>query len=146
MLKVLVAKLPGYEAQLSELVEFIRAVRCSDEREKGLEVRLVGLGDLSVRLGDCDILIFLLVPELASNALLQAIVQKATASGCRLVGVWPENATTSALPSLFSDYGYATVSWGADEIAAVICGNSGIWDMADGTPRPEPYLQRNKCK
>lgn len=80
----------------------------------------------------------------AAAVVLEPVVLAAMSRGERVVAVWPEGQVGGLLPSVLQDYGAGLVSWDPAAVHTAICKQGGEWQDADGGPRAEPRMDKNK--
>ena len=92
-------------------------------------------------------LIILIIPELDQNDDLEDLLINSASVGRLVIGVWPKDAAGYPVPDCLDKYSSHQIKSDPEILKRILAGDDlePVYQNADGTARPAPRLDRNKC-
>jgi hypothetical protein len=145
--------MPKVRIFLNDLTEDEKAALVALLEEAGCELFVETEADEEVSLApeeehrqDVEVVVVLITPACSGNHGLASTARRLAGSGGRLIGIWPKGEINGQVPEALNKYGADVVSWDPVKIARAIGQTEpALWETPQGSPRPEPPTERNRC-
>lgn len=137
--KVYIIPIPGRKAEIASLRKSIEEMGCEIVcSQKPIE-------DFEECVSKADVVVVLICPEAAKNALVAKIIELATKQGKRIIGVWASDAVEADVPDGLRRHGEGEVTLKGPKLRECILGEKPEWQNPDGTPQARKKTPRHHC-
>lgn len=134
--KAYVCPVPAHAQQIERIKRKIAAAGgtlvCDDKMD---------LSDYQDCLDQCDVVVILICSETEAAEYVD-VIDSATKTGKQVVGVWPENETSEAIPDAINRMGDGAVTF--DDLTKVEADGEKGWQLPDGKVREKQKTPRHK--
>lgn len=138
--KVFVCPVRGRAAEIAGLRRQVAALGavlvCADSQT---------LNDYETCVAEADAVVILLCPESVNDPDVKDVVDTASRAGKRIIIVWLEGCGLMDLPPFLAREGDAAVRQDGDGLERAIVQGEPVWEMPDGSRRPDQKVPRHKC-
>jgi|GEM_PF-5332105 len=144
MKRIKIFRSDGASVDLPELLKVLKDAGCEFETEPQ-EDELTFECDFDVELNE-DVLIILLTSDEDVSDACEGLIQSTVSSGGRVIGMWVPGETSLELHSAVEKVGWSQVSWGSDQLRAVICGEVQVFENPEGAGTKPLKTPVNICR
>lgn len=101
------------------------------------------LDSFQVCVDQCDVVVILICPETETTD-YEAVIYYASKTGKRVVGIWLDDETSGAVPSLLEREGDAVTILSPESLKQAVIDQENVWELPGGKTRPTQKTPRHK--